>query len=340
MDNPDRFAITAISDAQGEGFVAASLERQGWQVLYRALTPYELSQFLDTLEAQEATLFISADFASDVSHNSKNLKPIINVIRLNEIPTNDHDFSEIIRGSTKEMGHPWSIFPSIPIIAFTSFGRTVGTSTIALNVASELAAQGSRVLLVDAHLRSPFLSRHLRIFGVNRDVMRSPLGFSIFEAHRAEDFAKIEAEIAEYEFLFIDLGEIWQPESAISGYRIEDYPFTWAAHYATDLISVSSEQGASLQEVRDSLKMLAELALKARISHLFNFSQIYSPKELKIQQIRVEDELHCRTTFLPRDDRAAERAKAASSNLVQSAPKSALRAEIARYCRESKWVLS
>jgi hypothetical protein len=340
MDNPDRFAITAISDAQSEGFVAASLERQGWQVLYRALTSHELLQFLDTLEAQNATLFTSADFSSEILYNLKNFKATINEICLNEIPTNDHDLSEIIRGSIKEVGRTWSTLPSIPIIAFTSFGRTVGTSTIALNVASELAAYGSRVLLIDAHLRSPFLSPHLQLFGVNRDVVQCPLGFSIYEAHRAEDFAKVESEIAEYEFVFIDLGEIWQPARAISGGRIEDYPFTWTAHHASEIITVSSEQGATLQDVPDLLKVLTELALKARISHLINFSQLSSPKELRIRQKRVEDELHCRTTFLPRDDRAAQRAKAASSNLVQSAPKSALRAEIARYCRESNWVVS
>lgn len=340
MDSPDRFAITAIGDPQSEGFIAASLERQGWQVLYRALAPNALFQFLETLEAREASLFVSADFASDLSYFSNNLKPTINEIRLNEIPTSDHEFSEIIRGSTKEISHTWSTLPSIPIISFTSFGRTVGTSTIALNVASELATQGSRVLLIDAHLRSPFLSPYLRIFGVNREVTRSPLGFSIFEAHSAEEFGKVEPEIAQYEFLLIDLGEIWQPERAISGHRIEDYPFTWAAHYSKELISVSSGLTPALQEVRDSIKALAELALKARISHLINHSQSYSPKELKTQQERVEGELHCRTTFLPRDDRAVQKAKAASSTLTQSAPKSALRAEIARYCRESKWVLS
>lgn len=340
MDNPDRYAITAIGDAQGEGFIAASLERQGWRVLYRALSPHELSQFLEVLEVPEVTLFISSDFSSHTAHYSKNLKTTINEIRLNVIPTNDHDFSELIRGSFKEISRTWSTVPSIPIIAFTSFGRTVGTSTIALNVASELAVKGSRVLLMDAHLRSPFLSPYLRIFGVNREVTRSSLSFSIFEAHSEEDFAKVEPEIADYEYLLIDLGEIWQPEKAISGHRIEDYPFTWAAHFSTEMITISSGQGASLQETRQSLKALDELALKARVSHLINFAQSYSPKELKIQQSRVEDELHCHTTFLPRDDRAVQRAKAASSSLMQSAPKSVLRAEIARYCRESKWVLS
>lgn len=342
MDNQQRYAITAISDAQGEGFIAASLERQGWQVLYRALAPNDLSQFLVALEAQEATLFISADFASNLSHSSNNLqlnlKPALKVIRLNEIPTTDHDFSEIIRGSTKEVVRNWSTPPSIPIVAFTSFGRSVGTSTIALNVTSELAALGSRVLLIDAHPRSPFLSPYLRLFGVNREVMRSPLGFSIFEARSAEDFAKVEPEIAQYELLVIDLGEIWQPERAISGNRIEDYPFIWAAHYSTEMITISSGQAPVLHQVRNSLKVFEELSLKPKISHIINFSQSYSPKEFRHQELKAESELHCPTALFPRDDRAAERAKAASSTLAQSAPKSALRAEIARYCRESKWV--
>jgi hypothetical protein len=340
MDNPNRFAITAIGDAQGEGFIAASLERQGWQVLYRALAANELTQFLDTLDLQEATLFTSGDFASGSTHYLRNLKSTIKEIHLSKIPTNDHDFSEIIRGSTKDVAQIWSTLPSIPIVTFTSFGRTVGTSTIALNVASELAGQGARVLLIDAHVRSSFLSSYLQIFGVNREVMRTPFGFSIFEAHDVESFTKIEQELAQYEILLIDIGEVWQPAKAISGLRAEDFAFSWAAHYSTEMITISCAQGRSLNEVRNSLSELEELAIKPKLSYLINNSQNYSPKERILQEKKVERELHCLPTFLPRDERAVQRAKAASSTLAQSAPKSALRAEIARYCRESNWGLS
>jgi hypothetical protein len=340
MDRPNRYAITAISDAQDEGFIAASLERQGWQVLYRALSANQLTHFLDTLDAEQATIFTSTDFASSSSNYSRNLKTSISEIRLTEIPTNDHDFSEMIRGSTKDVTLNWSALPSIPIISFTSFGRTVGTSTIALNVASELAAQGSRVLLIDAHIRSSFLSPHLQIFGVNREVMRTQFGFSIFEAHSAGAFTKLEEEIAQFEILLIDIGEVWQPTRAISGNRSEDYPFAWAAHFSTEMITVSSAASRALSEVRNSLRGLEELAIKPKISHLINNSQAYSAKERMTQQERVSGELHCHSTFLLRDDRAVLRAKAASSTLTQSAPKSALRAEIARYCSDSKWGLS
>lgn len=340
MDKPDRYAITAISDAQDEGFIAASLERQGWQVLYRALTVSQLTNFLDTLDAEQVTIFTTSDFAPGASNFFRNLKPSINEIRLPIIPSNDHDFSEIIRSSTKEVTLIWSTLPTIPIVTFSSFGRSVGTSTIALNVASELAMQGSRVLLIDAHVRSSFLSPYLQIFGVNREVIRSPFGFSIFEAHSAETFATLEGDIAQYEILLIDIGEVWQPARAISGNRSEDYPFIWAAHFSTEMITVSSAEGRAISEVRNSLKGLEELAIKPKISHLINNAQSYSAKERNTQQKIVAGELHCRSTFLPRDDRATSRAKAASSTLAQSAPKSALRAEIARYCRDSNWGLS
>jgi hypothetical protein len=340
MDKPNKYAITAISDAEEEGFIAASLERQGWQVIYRALTANQLSQFLDTLDAEQATIFTSTDFAFSASHHLRNLKPSVNEIRLIEIPTNDHDFSEIIRGSTKEETLTWPTLPSVPIISFTSFGRTAGTSTIALNVAAELATHGSRVLLIDAHGRSPFLSRYLQIFGVNREVTRTPFGFSIFEAHNAQSFARLEEEIAQYEILLIDIGEIWQPDRAILGNRSEDYPFSWAAHFSTEMITISSADSHVVSDVRKSLRGIEELAIKPKISHLINNSQGYSTKERITQQERVAGELLCPSTFLPRDERAAVRAKAASSTLAQSAPKSALRAEIARYCRDSNWGLS
>ncbi|CAB4534529.1 MAG: hypothetical protein F2531_00095 [Actinobacteria bacterium] len=340
MAEPYRYAITAISDAQDEGFIAASLERQGWQVLYRALTADQLSNFLDTLDAEQVTIFTTSDFVSGATNYLRKLKPSINEIRLSAIPANDHDFSEMIRASTKEATLTWSAIPTVPIVTLSSFGRSVGTSTIALNIASELAMQGSRVLLIDAHARSAFLSPYLQIFGVNREVLRSPFGFSIFEAHSAENFATLEENIAQYEILLIDIGEVWQPARAISGNRSEDYPFIWAAHYSTEMITISSSEGSAISEVRNSLRGLKELAIKPKITHLINNVRNHSIKERTTQQKIISDELHCRSIFLSRDDRALSRAKAASSTLAQSAPKSALRGEIARYCRESNWGLS
>ena len=150
MDNQKKLAITAISDAQGEGFITASLERQGWQVIYRALAHQELIQFFDSINNQVVTLFTSSDFASLSASLINNQWPHINTIVLDVIPTNDHDFSEIIRGGTEVKSHNWAKVPSIPILTFTSFGRSVGTSTIALNIAAELAEMGSEVLLVEA----------------------------------------------------------------------------------------------------------------------------------------------------------------------------------------------
>jgi MinD-like ATPase involved in chromosome partitioning or flagellar assembly len=253
------------------------------------------------------------------------------------MPTNDYDFSEIIRGGKNTKSRNWGTRPSIPILTFTSFGRSVGTSTIALNIAAELAEKGSEVLLVDAHIRSPFLSPYLQKFGVNREIVRGSYSFSIFEAHNSEGFALVEQELAHYEYLLIDIGEIWKPAQAITGLRVEDYVFTWAAHFSTELISISSRESRTLGEVRKNLRELEQLAIKPRISHLVNFAQNLSPKELSIQEKRAEQELQCPSSFLPRDDRAALRAKGASATLAQSAPKSALRGEIARYCRDSNW---
>lgn len=339
MDSPQKLAITAITDAQGESFIASSLERQGWKVIYRALAERELLLFVDSHSGQDMTLFSSAEFSTlcnTVSSHHSN----VNVIHLRDIPSNDFDFSEVIRGAFESTHQDWAKIPSTPIVAFTSFGRTVGTSTIALNVAAELSESGSKVLLVDAHIRSPFLSSYLRTFGVNREVIRSPLGFSIFEADSSDSFRTIEQEIAHYEILLIDLGQVWRPAEAISGLRQEDYGFTWAAHYAQEMFSISSEQSLSIDEVRKCLLEFERLAIRPKISHIFNFSQELSPKERTHREIGLEQEIGHRPTFLPRDDRALSRARAINSTLPQSSPKSGLRAEIARFCKDKNWYLS
>jgi cellulose biosynthesis protein BcsQ len=337
MDSQNKRAITAISDAQGESFIAASLERQGWEVIYRALAYTELINFFDSINNQDFTLFVDSDFPTLNTNYVNSHWPQINIIILSTFPTNDHDLSEIIRGGSKVISQNWSKLPSIPILTFTSLGRSVGTSTIALNVAAELSEMGSEVLLIDAHLRSPFLSPYLQKFGVNREVARTEFGFSIFEASNEEGFALVEQEMARYQYLLIDLGEIWQPAKAISGVRAEDYAFTWATHFSTDLISISSQPNRTLGEVKKNLREIERLAVKPRLSHIVNFVPNVSPKELSSQAKRAELELSHFTTILPRDDRAATRARAVSATLAQSAPKSALRGEIARYCKGSNW---
>ena len=339
MDSQNKRAITAINDVQGESFIAASLERQGWEVIYRALAYKDLIVFFDAINHQDVTLFASADFPSLNANYLNSYWPSLTVVLLSEIPTNDHDLSETMRGGSKAISPIWATLPSIPILTFTSFGRSVGTSTIALNVAAELSAMGSEVLLIDAHMRSPFLSPYLQKFGVNREVMRTEFGFSVFEASNAEGFSLIEQEVAHYQFLLIDIGEIWQPAKAISGVRVEDYAFTWATHFSTELISISSQPSRTLGEVKKNLREIERLAVKPKLSHIVNFLPNLSPKELSNQEKRAEQELAHLTTFLPRDDRAASRARAASATLAQNAPKSLLRGEIARYCKGSNWAV-
>lgn len=337
MDDSKRLAITAIRDVQAESFIAASLERQGWQVIFRALAERELTVFLNSLNGEEITLFVTSDFLLDRPSIEKIQKLTLHLINIHDVPTNDHDFSEIIRGTSHIVGQDWSKLPDIPILSFTSFGRSVGTSTIALNVAAELAGRGSRVLLIDAHARNPFLSQYLRTFGVNREIIPTPLGFSIFEASSAEGFALFEKEIAHYEILVVDIGEVWQPEKTISGSRAEDYSFTWVAHHATEIISITSAEGLVLTDTRRSLVEFERLAIKPKISHIINSHRETSPKERSKRIAECARVLEYCPTFLPRDERALTRAKAAYSTLAQSAPKSALRSEIARYCRDSNW---
>lgn len=336
MDSPKKLAITAIGDSEGESFIASSLERQGWKVIYRALVQRELEIFLDSLDGQEVTLFTAPDFSKvPVTTYSRNQNT--HVVNLRTIPTNDHDFSEDIRSTGEAISRDWATIPSVPIIALTSFGRTVGTSTIALNIAAELAERGSEVLLIDAHFRSPFLSPYLQTFGVKRELIRTAQGFSIFEVDSQNSFRTIEQEVAQFDALVIDIGEIWQPANSISGSRFEDYAFSWSSHYASSMISISADCGISAGVIGEKLLELERLSLKPKLSHLINLTQELSPKERVMKIDGLERELHLRPSFLPRDDRALSRARAINSTLIASAPKSALRAAIARFCQESNW---
>lgn len=336
MDSAQGRAITAIGDVRNESFVASSLERQGWQVIYRALSYNGLTEFINNLEDKEVTIIIGADFESqmDISINLGNESTV--KISLIETPTSDYELSELIRSHSQKEQEMWARLPPIPIVALTSFGRRAGTSTIAINVVHELALLGGRPLLIDAHSRSPFLADQLGLFGINRNPVKIEPGITLFEATSREDFCKVEESISQFDYIVIDIGEAFQPSRAIAGFRQEDYIFQWAVHHAQQMIVASQVGSIKDQALIDRFREFERVALRKNISSFTTFNAMASKRDRERQKGDFERSVGVECRVFSRDDRAVAKAVNLQTTLANAAPKSLFREEISQYALEVK----
>ncbi len=336
MDSATGRAITAISDVRDESFIAASLERQGWEVIYRALTPVGLTDFLNNLGSQAVTVIIGEDFRLQGPSSLNFVNELAVKIYLTDMPDSDHELAELLRSQSHTAPEDWKPLPAVPIIALTSFGRRAGTSTIAVNLAQELALLGVRPLLIDAHSRSPFLSDQLDLFGINRNPLKVELGITLFEARARDDFCIAEESFAQFDIVILDMGETFRPAKAIIGVRDEDYPLQWALHYAQALIVVSQDGAIKGQALIERFRELERLALRKNISVLITLNAMASKRDRQRKKDELEHLLGLGCTYFSRDDRAVAKSVNLQTTLAKAAPKSHLREEIYQYAIEVK----
>lgn len=336
MDSARGRAITAIGDVRIESFVASSLERQGWEVIYRALSYNGLNEFINNLEEKEVMIILGVDFERQIDIAMKLGNESTVKIPLTDTPKSDYELSELIRSHSQKEQEIWACLPPIPIIALTSFGRRAGTSTIAINIAHELALLGGRPLLIDAHSRSPFLADQLGLFGINRNPVKIEQGITLFEATSREDFCKVEESISQFDYVLLDIGETFQPSRAIVGFRQDDYLLQWAVHHAQQLIVVSQAGAIKEQVLIDKFRELERVALRRNISSFITLNAMASKRDRERQKGDFERSVGVDCRLFSRDDRAVAKTVNLQTTLANAAPKSLFREEISQYALEVK----
>ncbi len=193
--------ITAIRSHEDEDRIIATLTNQGYELIFRAFSSEDLTEFLVELKSDQRTLVVASnDFEIEKiaisNRNNQNLK----FVTLSHNALNSEDLAlslvhEALR-KTEEMHKSRSVVLRAPHwITITGSSGSPGITTIALNVASELSSTREN-LLIDADIRHQDL--HIRL-GARREgktILTPSLAFmgivteddrSLLDNHRNEN---------------------------------------------------------------------------------------------------------------------------------------------------------
>lgn len=163
--------ITAIRSHEDEDRIIATLTNHGYELIFRAFSSEDLTEFLVELKSDQRTLVVaSSDFEIEriatSNRNNQNLK----FVTLSPNALNSEDLAlslvhEALR-KTEETHKSRSVVLRAPHwITITGSSGSPGITTIALNVASELSSTREN-LLIDADMRHQDL--HIRL-GAHRE---------------------------------------------------------------------------------------------------------------------------------------------------------------------------
>jgi hypothetical protein len=333
MDDVEKVAITAIRDMKQEGFIAASLQRLGWKVLYRATSIDGLLQQID--EKSDLLIVASDDFRGiERIHEASLIKirgdahGVDSPSKLD--PRSEHELQKILQTYLHDLQNTGAQLQPFPgkILAFASIGRSVGTSTIALNLAQEIYLQEEATLLVDANFSHPTFARYFDLHGITRISKVSSFGFSVAEIAQIDDLNRLNERSPEFDCLLVDMGQLQISQRTAIGRRLEDCVTSWVLQSMASLHIVTRDNVDDFKELSSALSEIRGIAPLAPIHHIITLNEVLSRREREKRAQTAREITGIEVTLLSRDRKSLERAAAQRSTLAESAPKSLLRNEM------------
>ena len=317
-------AITAIADVRMEGAVAASLHRLGWTVLYRATSSEGLQRAITA--HPHALVLSSSDFRGITgAQYSRHI-----ALQAPVQPMSDIALLELIRNidepkvSTTRTLKPFKG----EMIIVASSGRAVGASTIALNIARELSTDRSSTLLLDCNLWNPYLSRHLGINGINREIARTSFGFSVGEIVTNDSLTALAPSLDSFEQIVIDYGQLREPSRTVSGRRVHEEIFSWVVHSQSDVALVTRSDPHSIEDLLKIDSECEQLFPQSRREVLLSLSKVLSGRERARMVTQLSTEIGVNPKLISRDHRSIAEMEAKGSTLAEVASKSLVLSEI------------
>ena len=325
--------ITAIRDMHQEGFIAAALSRLGWKVSLRATDLDSLSKQI--AENPECLVVASDDFKGVEKIEVRNrilLRGLSQALVSGAVvsPVSDSELHHLMNSISQGSSEKSVKYPKIEtsVITVASLGRNVGTTTVAINLASEIALQGRSVLLVDCHSAHPSISSYLVLYGLREKIIDSEFGFSATEIAGSERLLELSELASDFDVVVIDLGELLLSERTTVGGRLSDVLSTWALKSSQRLHIVSNVSDLGNQELLRRLHALNKVAEVSYIDRVIKLSEITNKREILRLKKSSEDELGISTFIYPYDRKAMQAIRRDQRPLAQIAAKSVLRAEI------------
>lgn len=338
MASDEKLVITAIRDMSQEGFIAASLARSGWTVIYRATSLTALRE--KTIEFPEALLLASDDFGDLSGMNKERCielrgrsHPLTSSSSLD--PQNDFELAEIIRSREAHAPTQHISATSADVIAISSVGGRTGATTIAITIAEQISRLGKSVLLVEGNRIHPTIAYHFQIHNIRGEIAQSQYGFSICEATNLQSLTVLAQEANNFDFIVVDMG----PTSLTTngGQRVEDLLQSWTEHSrARFLISARDDERSSSEVIRYLEREQNSPHLSKKTIFLTP-SKIHSGRERRKLIEEASRQFGCPVEILSRDIRSVEKMEKSHSTLYVSAPQSPIAGDIARYLERERY---
>jgi adenylylsulfate kinase-like enzyme len=220
------------------------------------------------------------------------------------------------------------------IYLVASSGRTVGASTIALNLAQQLSKSEGSTLLLDCNSWSPYLARHLSINGLSRKIAITSFGFSAAEIHTRESLTQLAASLSGYQRIVIDYGQLHNPIATANGRRTHEEIFTWAIHAQSSLLLISRNDPTSLDEASRTMEEIKQVTPTLKRHLLLTLTSVLSRKERArlVENSAARFGMSC--SLISRDRRSVVEMEEKGSTFSEVAPRSMVLGELRELIEE------
>jgi hypothetical protein len=335
--------ITAIADPEFEAMVSSALFTRGWNIIARPLDFNTLERELVINRDAKILLIYSVDLPGLSNARLEKLADSKVAIfgfadsagsprgfsEISPRPNSDDELLAYIRGNIRSPLLRAPLIRSSPtfkakVIAIGGAGHSTGVTTVAMNLAQELALLEKKTLLVDANFGAPAIATLLDLRKLSEEDKWRDLSafFSVAEITQrtVADFTMWAAEAGAYfDFILIDLGSITNIASDLTDRRWSSQVKIWASTFAQELIICT---GSDVLQVQRLIQLNAELASAKLPAKTTIYCQ---GSENKSRQDRYQ--------YLPIDNRLCSNARKGRTTLVEINEKAPLRKAIANLAR-------
>jgi hypothetical protein len=320
--------ITAIADAEFEAMVSSALFARGWNIVARPLDFNSLELEIDTHFAANLLIIYSVDLPGltyeqlqKISQSKASISPR---------PNSADELLAYIRGNIRSPLLRSPLIRSTPnfkakIVAVGAAGHSTGATTLAINLAQELALLEKNTLLIDANFAAPAVSSLLDLRKLSEEEKWRDLSanFSVAEISQRSisRFPSWASEAASFfDFMVIDLGSLTNIASDLSDRRWSSQVKIWSSTFAQELLICTGADVLHAQRLTQLITELANIKLPAKITICCQGFENKSKED--------------RYQYLPVDARVCAAARKDRTTLVEINEKAPLRKAIAGIARQ------
>lgn len=336
--------ITAIADAEFEAMVSSALFARGWNIVARPLDFNSLELEIDTHFAANLLIIYSVDLPGltyeqlqKISQSKASIFGFADAAgsprgfsAISPRPNSADELLVYIRGNIRSPLLRSPLIRSTPnfkakIVAVGAAGHSTGATTLAINLAQELALLEKNTLLIDANFAAPAVSSLLDLRKLSEEEKWRDLSanFSVAEISQRSisRFPIWASEAASFfDFMVIDLGSLTNIASDLSDRRWSSQVKIWSSTFAQELLICTGADVLHAQRLTQLITELANIKLPAKITICCQGFENKSKED--------------RYQYLPVDARVCAAARKDRTTLVEINEKAPLRKAIAGIARQ------